>query len=60
MQKSNRKKYIIGGIIILGLIIIANYFLNRDQMEGFIKSNGRIEVTPLDISTKLLVELIKS
>ncbi|UNM97226.1 HlyD family efflux transporter periplasmic adaptor subunit [Ignatzschineria rhizosphaerae] len=53
MQKSNRKKYIIGGIIILGLIIIANYFLNRDQMEGFIKSNGRIEVTPLDISTKL-------
>lgn len=53
MQKSNRKKYIIGGIVIIGLIIIANYFLNRDQMEGFIKSNGRIEVTPLDIATKL-------
>lgn len=53
MQKSNRRKYIIGGIVIIGLIIIANYFLNRDQMEGFIKSNGRIEVTPLDIATKL-------
>lgn len=53
MQKSNRRKYVLGAIIILGLIIIANYFLNRDPLDGFIKSNGRIEVTPLDIATKL-------
>ncbi|MHC5224981.1 HlyD family secretion protein [Ignatzschineria sp. LJL83] len=53
MQKSNRKKYIIGGVVIVGLIILANYFLNHDETEGFIKSNGRIEVTPLDIATKL-------
>lgn len=52
MQKSNSKKYIIGGIVIIAVIFLANYFLNRDDMEGFIKSNGRIEVTPLDISTK--------
>lgn len=53
MQKNNRKKYIIGGVIVLAVIVLANMFLNRDEMEGFIKSNGRIEVTPLDISTKL-------
>ncbi len=52
MQKSNSKKYIIGGIIIVAVILLANVFLNRDEMDGFIKSNGRIEVTPLDISTK--------
>lgn len=53
MQKSNSKKYIIGGIIIIAVILLANMLLNRDDTEGFIKSNGRIEVTPLDISTKL-------
>lgn len=52
MQKNNRKKYIIGGVVVLALIVIANMFLNRDEMAGFIKSNGRIEVTPLDIATK--------
>ncbi len=53
MQKSKRNKYIIIGIIIVALIIIANFLLNRDPVEGFIKANGRIEVTPLDIATKL-------
>ena len=53
MQKNNRRKYILGGVAIIALIVLANYFLNRDPLEGFIKSNGRIEVTPLDISTKL-------
>ena len=52
-QGKNRKLFLGGAAIALIIALTASYLLQRDDMKGFIKSNGRIEVTPLDISTKL-------
>lgn len=43
------------GIIIAAVAVIigAGWYFSRDDLHGITVSNGRIEVTPLDISTKL-------
>lgn len=43
------------GIIIAAIAMLAGagWYFTRDNLQGITVSNGRIEVTPLDISTKL-------
>ncbi len=54
MHSSQNKKAIITIIIAALLIIITlGWYYSRDDLDGIVLSNGRIEVTPLDISTKL-------
>ena len=56
MSTSNKKPIILV-IIILAAIVLGVYYWKQaesnNQLEGFISSNGRIEATELDISSKL-------
>lgn len=56
MSASNKKPFLLV-IIILAAIAIGVYYWKQaesnNQLEGFISSNGRIEATELDISSKL-------
>ena len=56
-MRASNKKPIIPVIIILAAIAIGVYYWKQaesnNQLDGFISSNGRIEATELDISSKL-------
>lgn len=52
-QAKNHKKALfkIGGVVLVTVLALT-WYLSKDDLDGIVKSNGRIEVTPLDISTK--------
>ncbi|MGL4675275.1 MAG: hemolysin D, partial [Wohlfahrtiimonas sp.] len=54
-MSSPRKNKATTGIIIAAIAVVigASWYFSSDDLEGITVSNGRIEVTPLDISTKL-------
>ncbi|OYQ87611.1 hemolysin D [Wohlfahrtiimonas chitiniclastica] len=53
MRSSFSPKAIFGIIVAIVILAATYWYFSRDDLEGIVVSNGRIEVTPLDISTKL-------